>query len=291
VGVVIPAFNAARTLPNAVQSVLEQNLPDDRVIVVDDGSTDETPAVLEKYRGRLEYVRQRNCGPSAARNAGWTRLDTDVVIFLDADDFLLPGALAIRRSLVERGAAWAYTEGWLKEPNGARCSFSAAYPIEGDQREGNIFPALLCRNFITTSSAIVRRDLLEHTGGFDENLCGTEDWDLWLRLAICHPAVYTAEPTFVQCRWPGTLSSNREAMVRMRYHMLVKILRLFPKEVKAAGWLARRSVADAHNAFGYALASEGRWAEARRFLRTSIQLYPQQRRVWWLLLRTIGAFH
>lgn len=289
-GVVIPAYNSARVLAEAIESVLSQEPPTDRLIVVDDGSTDDTPPVLEKHRGHLEYVRQPNRGPSAARNRGWARLTTDAVIFLDADDLLLPGGLAARLALLRgEGTAWAHTEGYLQGPGEDRRLFSATYPPEGGRPAGWIFSALLCRNFITTSAAIVRRQALERVGGFDESIRGMEDWDLWLRLAVRYPAGYGLEPTFVQRRGPGTLSSDRQAMTRLRYHILVKIRRLFPREVAAAGWPARRSVADAHNQFGYALAAAGRWPEARPFLGASVRLWRWQRRAWWLLFRSAVA--
>jgi len=290
VGIVIPVYNSADVLTDAIESVLGQNPPADRLIVVDDGSTDDTPSVLEKYRGHLEYVRQPNRGPSAARNVGWARLTTDAVIFLDADDLLLPGGIATRMNLL-RGAdgAWGHTEGYLQGPGEDRRLFSATYPPEEGRPAGWIFSALLCRNFITTSAAIVRRQALERVGGFDESIRGMEDWDLWLRLAVRYPAGYGLEPTFVQRRGPGTLSSDRQAMTRLRYHILVKIRRLFPREVAAAGWPARRSVADAHNALGYALARPGHWREARSCLWQSVKLWPWQGRAWFLLIRSLLA--
>ncbi len=290
VGVVIPVYNSARILTDAVESVLNQEPPPDQLIVVDDGSMDDTPSILEKYRGQLEYVRQPNRGPAAARNAGWARLTTDAVVFLDADDLLLRGGLAARLALLTgEGTAWAHTEGFLQGPGGDRRLFSAAYPPEGDRPAGWIFPGLLCRNFITTSAGIIRREALEQVGGLDEAIRWMEDWDLWLRLAVRYPAGYGAEPTFVQRRGPGTLSSDRQAMTRMRYHILVKMRRLFPGEVAAAGWSARRSVADAHNALGYSLAGQGYCREALPCLWQSVKLWPWQGRAWFLLLRSLLA--
>lgn len=290
IGVVIPTYNAARVIAEALESALRQEVPPDQVIVVDDGSTDETAQVVRQFGDRVEYVLQPNRGPSAARNRGWGRLQTAVVAFLDADDLFLPGALATRRALLaQEDTVWASTDGFLQDGTGRRWPFSETYPPGARRGEGWILPDLLCRNFITTSGVIVRRDALSSAGGFDESMRWMEDWDLWLRLAARHPTHRSSEPTFVQRLAPHTLSSNRDAMVRMRYRALVKIWRLFPREVAAAGPPARRSVADAHNWFGYALASKGYWNEARPFLRTSIRLWPLQGRAWWLLLRCLTA--
>jgi GT2 family glycosyltransferase len=212
------------------------------------------------------------------------------VIFLDADDLLLPGALAARSGLLrEEGVAWAHTEGFVEDLDGERHSFSAAYPAEDNERDGRIFPVLLCRNFITTSGAIVRREALEQVGGFDETIRFMEDWDLWLRLAVRFPVAYVPEPTFIQRRRPQSLSSNRQAMVYSRFQVLVKMSRLFRREVARAGPAARRSVADAHNALGYARAKQGQWRDARPNLWESVRLWPWQRRAWFLLLRSLIA--
>lgn len=289
VGVIIPTYNAAGLVGEAVASVLAQDPPADQLVVVDDGSTDETASVLQRYAGRLEYVRQPNRGPAAARNTGLTRLETDTVVFLDADDLLLPGALEGRRGLLAQGdAMWAHTEGLLQDGSGRRRLFSeTTATAAGLRREGWIFPDLLRRNFITMDAVIVRRDALRTVGGFDETIRGTEDWDLWLRLAVRYPVRYSPEPTFLYRLGTDTVSSDREGMDRARYQTLVKIGRLFPREVASAGPAARRSVADAYNGLGYLLAAERRWREARPYLRASVALWPWQRRAWWRLLRCL----
>jgi len=288
VGVVIPTYNSAQVVTEAIDSILGQEPPPDQVVVVDDGSTDETASVLERYQGHLEYIRQPNRGPSAARNRGWSLLKTDATVFLDADDILLPGALASRLALLMVGnATWGFTEGLLQDASGSRQPFSTMYPPATTAGEGSNFPDLLCRNFITASAMIVQRSALESVGGLDESISGTEDWDLSLRLAVRYPLRYCPEPTFVQRLGPNTHSRDRDRMDRMRYHTLVKTYRLYPNQVTVSGPSARRSVADAHNGIGIALAREGRWGEARPYLWTSVKLWPRQRRAWILLIRSL----
>jgi len=288
VGVVIPTYNSAQVVTEAIDSILSQEPPPDQLIVVDDGSMDDTPSILERYQGRLEYIRQSNRGPAAARNMGWRRLKTDAVVFLDADDILLPGALGIRLALLAHGRAmWGYTEGFLQDASGACSSFSKTYPPPTDADGRSIFPTLLCRNFITASALIVQRDALESVKGLDESISGTEDWDLSLRLAVGYPVGYDPQPTFVQRLGPNTHSRDRDRMDRMRYHTLVKTYRLYPNQVAVSGPSARRSVADAHNGIGIALAREGRWGEAQPYLWTSIKLWPRQRRAWVMLFRSL----
>ena len=290
VGIVIPTYNSAATVTAAIGSALAQEPAPAQVVVVDDGSTDGTGDLLRKYAGRIECVRQPNRGVAAARNAGLARLTTDTVVFLDADDLLLPGALACRAGLLAGPeAVWAHTAGWLEDEAGARQPFSAVHPPVDGRVEGWIFAGLLRRNFITADAAIARRALVQKIGGFDETISGTEDWDLWLRLATRHPVRWSPQPTFLYHRRPNTLSGDRRRMDRMRYQTLVKAQRLFPAEVRAAGAAARRSVADAHNALALALAAERRWHEAAPYLATSLGLWPFQRRAWLLFLRCRGA--
>lgn len=288
VGVVIPTWNSAGVVTEAVESVLSQKPPPDQVVVVDDGSTDNTASVLRKYLGRVEYVRQSNRGPSAARNVGLTRLMTDAVIFLDADDLLLPGAVACRLALLARdNTTWAHTEGLMQYLSAGRRPFSKTHPHRSGRVEGWIFPDLLCRNFITMDAVVVRREAIHEVGCFDETIRGVEDWDLWLRLAIQYPIRYSSQQTFVYRQGTNTISMDRRAMDWMRCQTLVKMRRLFPVEVTAASRAARRSVADAHNGFGYALARGRRWREAKPYLWTSARLWPWQRQAWWLLLRCL----
>ncbi len=290
VGVVIPTYNSANTVTAAIESALAQSPPPAQVVVVDDGSTDGTPDALQEYVGRIESVRTSNGGPAAARNVGLGRLATDTVVFLDADDFLLPGALECRRSLLASAdTAWAYTDGWIEDEPGVRQRFSALYPPPGGRAEGGIFAGLLRRNFICVDAVVARLALVRELGDFDETIRGTEDWDLWLRLAARHPVRWSPRPTFVYRRRPNTVSGDRRRMDRMRHQTLVKAQRLFPAEVRAAGPAARRSVADAHNAFGYAAAAEGRWRDAAPYLAASLRLWPLQRRAWLLLLRCRAA--
>ena len=150
IGVVIPAYNAAHVIAEALESALGQKVPPDQVIVVDDGSTDETAQVVRQFGDRVEYVLQPNRGPSAARNCGWGRLETESVVFLDADDLFLPGALAARRALLaQKDTVWASTDGFLQDGAGRRWPFSETYPPGARRAEGWILPDLLAE----TSSA------------------------------------------------------------------------------------------------------------------------------------------
>lgn len=183
VSVVIPAFDHARFLAEAVDSALAQTLPAADVIVVDDGSTDDTPRVLERYRDSVRVVRQENRGVSAARNAGAALASGALLAFLDADDAWLPDKLAAQAAcfaaepalgLVHCGVVEVDADG---RPLRTRTDGLAGLVAE---------EMLLFRRTVVLgggSGAVFARPHFEAAGGFDETLGTSADWDLHHRIA------------------------------------------------------------------------------------------------------------
>jgi len=180
VSVVIPCYNQAHFLAEAIESALAQTHQRVAIVVVDDGSTDATAAVAGRYVD-VRYVRQENRGLAAARNRGLGESAGECLVFLDSDDRLHPRALEIglRHLAWCRDAAFAY----------GRCSLvdAAGKPLPGFDRpivEGDHYSHLLRGNFLPNPAAIVfRRDAIEAVGAFDLLAKGAEDYDLCLRLA------------------------------------------------------------------------------------------------------------
>jgi len=180
VSIIVPCHNGARFLPEALDSAFAQTHPAIEVIVVDDGSTDGTPAVLERYAGRVRALRQPNRGPSAARNAALEIARGDYIAFLDADDRFLPDKVARQAAVLDaRPDVGLVYSGWRFIDEEGR-----VLPGEGRPRgEGDLLPGLVLGNPIHPLAALVRRPLVTEVGGFDETLWGCEDWDLFLRLS------------------------------------------------------------------------------------------------------------
>lgn len=188
VSVVIPAYNCARFIGEALDSVFAQSYPALEVIVVDDGSTDDTCRVVEGYRDRVTLIRQRNAGAAVARNEGIRRAGGEYVALLDADDLWLPGKLRLQIDHLEtrRDVAMCCTRWNLLYPNA-----DGSYPVErapaphsapvDPKWSGWIYCELLLDCEVWTSSVVMRRELAVRVGGFEPELRRGQDYDYWLR--------------------------------------------------------------------------------------------------------------
>jgi glycosyltransferase involved in cell wall biosynthesis len=218
--VVIPAFNAERTIQATLQSLRAQTCRDFEAIVVDDGSTDATATRVEAVDDeRISLMRLRNRGPSAARNVGIENARGGFVSFLDADDVWLPIYLERMADLLEANprAGFAFTDAytWHEEVRrfGRRTIMaSSAPPRTMPHHARELFDLLVASNFVYTSTTL-RRDVLDRTGGFDERLHRAEDWELWLRIAAHgYTAARAKIPLAVYRVQRGSLSSDTAAL-------------------------------------------------------------------------------
>jgi glycosyltransferase involved in cell wall biosynthesis len=287
---IIPTFNHARFLGAAIDSALTQTLGAVDVIVVDDGSTDETPAVLERYAGRVRVLRQPNRGLSAARNAGLAAARGTFVAFLDADDIMAPTKLAAQLAVLERSPAigWTYCDVLMETvATGATTRASERFGYAARALDGWLFPELIHGNFIPAIAPLVRRTALETAGGFDERLTALEDWDMWLRLSLIAEARYTPAVLVTYRVRPGGMSEDRARMDKSRFQVLDKINRTRPVALESLGNAGRRIIADMHNWLGKEAYASGDWREARRRFAASVLTVPWQREAPWLLGKSL----
>ena len=208
----------------AIESVFAQTLDDYELIVIDDGSTDETPRQLSRYGSRLSNIRQANRGVSAARNLGVRHACGTYVAFLDSDDLWLPGKLAIQTAFMEQNRTVQICqtdEIWIR--NGVRVNPK----VKHRKPSGDIFRPSLELCLVSPSAVMLRRSFFAEMGGFDENYPVCEDYDLWLRIAVAHP-VPLINQTLVVKRGghADQLSRSIWGMDRYRISTLQKLLRL-----------------------------------------------------------------
>lgn len=178
--VVIPCYNQTRFLADAIESALTQTRAAADVVVVDDGSTENVASVVSRYPS-VRYMRQRNSGPSAARNAGMRATSSEFVVFLDGDDRLLPEAIAAGEERLRARPECAFAAGRMNtiSADGALLHSWQPYPPYDDP-----YAAMLVDHCsIYPVSTIYRRSALESVNGFDASFRRAEDWELDLRLA------------------------------------------------------------------------------------------------------------
>jgi len=213
VSVIVPAYNAARYVGQAVESALSQTHGNTEVILVDDGSDDNTSEVVAPYLDRIRYVRQENSGVYAARNAGTRISRGDYVAFLDADDVWETGKLAAQVDVMEKqpeyGAVHTDTSTIDREGRLIRRSVNS----RRQSKNGMVFEEFFEQNMavILLSTVLIRRECFEALGDFDERFPMVTDYGFFLELAFRYPIGYIPESLVRYRMTPGSLSRRSAA--------------------------------------------------------------------------------
>ncbi len=223
ISVIIPVFNGAAELPRAIDSALAQVDCDVEVIVVNDGSKDNTADVINSYGDRIKGIHQTNSGLAATRNNGVQAATCEWVAFLDHDDYWKPEKLKLQLQAASRtGFDIVYTNA---ENFGDVNRVAELRSVPSEMLEGDLFQHLLLDNFIVVSSTMIRRSLLLAAGSFDHKLGVVEDWDLWLRLSSEGSMFAVVREPVTMYQWrAGSLSKNHERMRNMRLQILHRAL-------------------------------------------------------------------
>jgi glycosyltransferase involved in cell wall biosynthesis len=223
VSVVIPTHNRWPMIAEAVQSVLTQTFGDFELIVVDDGSIDNTARLLSSCDSRLQVLSQPHTGVAAARNAGVARSRGKYIAFLDSDDLWSPAKLAIQADFMEHNPEMHICqteEIWIRR--GVRVNPKARHR----KPSGDIFQRSLELCLVSPSAVMMTKELFYLAGGFDEWFPVCEDYDLWLRIAVAHP-VFLIESPLVTKRGGHVdqLSRSTWGIDRFRVLAIAKLLR------------------------------------------------------------------
>ena len=222
ISVIIPTWNRARCLANALQSVFAQSFPAAEVIVVDDGSSDDTRRLVHSQFRDARYIYQQNSGVSSARNTGIQAASGDWIALLDSDDCWLPDKLQQQCEHLRARPEYKIChsdEIWIR--NGRRVNPMKKHAKYG----GNIFRQCLPLCAISPSAVMIHRQLFNEVGLFDERLPACEDYDLWLRICALHPVLYIDKPLIIKAGGHSDqLSRHYWGMDRFRIHALENIL-------------------------------------------------------------------
>jgi glycosyltransferase involved in cell wall biosynthesis len=280
VSVIIPVFNGATFVERSIGSVLTQTFQDFEIIVVDDGSTDNTAQVVQAITDdRLQYIYQSNQGPSAARNNGIQHTRGEFVAFLDSDDCWLPTKLEkqLQRFRQIPIAGLVHCSANIVDVNGNIIRYQEAH------LEGQCLESLLMQNSIVTSSVMIPRIVFNQVGCFCESVKHGEDWELWMRIASAFSVAAVREPLVVYVFMPEGFGKNSLAM---RNDMLYYFDEAFGSYASHLAHLRWKAMGHLYFGAGVGLGTSGNQREARRELLQAIRLDPFISGAYWRLLLT-----
>ena len=280
ISVVIPTYNSAQYLPQTIESVLSQSWQDFEIIIVDDGSTDNTQAVVGAFNSnKIRYIRQGNSGgPSRPRNVGIHHARGKYISLCDSDDLMsrnkLEGAVAFLERYSDLGLLFTNFEVCNERGDSVPGRFLDEFQTFWDLPKKQVgekcfiieselaYKTLLCQNFIGTSGTVVPKEVFLSVGKFDESIAGPEDRDMWLRISRCYALgyldvvghKYRHRETGIMGRGDGVLAPYRIRVMRKQLETGL------PPSLQRH---ARRNIAQSMFALGYHWQSLGDFRQAR----------------------------
>jgi GT2 family glycosyltransferase len=322
VSVIVPTYNRAYCLRTAIDSALGQTYGHVEVVVVDDGSTDETPALVARHYGtdpRVVYVRQENGGVASARNLGFQVARGQLIALLDSDDEWFPWKLELQVACLVRHpeVVMIWTDMQAIDPEGhilheryLRRMYSAykwfrndelfsrsdrladvvpsLAPLVGEERVwvGDIFSAMVMGSLVHTSTVVMRRECREKVGLFNEALQPLgEDYDFHLRTSREGEVALADLPTIrYQRGMPDRLTRHRLVLAVHFLQTITETLARDRARITLPAWMIRDVLAEAHAWVGTELLDQGRGGEAARHFAASLRQKPWQPRTAALLL-------
>jgi glycosyltransferase involved in cell wall biosynthesis len=292
VDVIMPTYNAAKYLSIAIESVMAQTFEDWRILIVDDGSTDNTAEIVSGFAKRLglklEFIQQANGGPSRARNNAIGRSSADFLAFLDADDIWVPIRLSESLKCFEGRPQVGLTYGFVSriDPQGDLIDTFAYRQKHG---EGRIAPYIYSKTVdLPCATITIRRECIEAVGVFDETLWATEDRDLWLRIAFKYEVALVPHIIALYRTSPYSLTTKTEGMLEAQLQFIEKHY-----GAPGCGAIARRvALSKIYRQRAEALLiRKDHWAALKSSLR-AVSIYPfsvsNARTAGSLLLRCVG---
>lgn len=281
ISVIIPAFNSEQFIVQAIESVFFQTYQNFELIVVDDGSRDNTRNILENYKDtkNISLISQKNQGAAAARNAGIKSSRGDYISFLDSDDVWLPRKLEVQKKCIESKPkiGVVYSDWSTFDENGI---IEENFPLSRKlpRPSGDIFNELIGSCLLSTITVMIKKEVFNDVGYFDEHLVRGEDYDLWLRIAAKH--------LFVYC--PGTVAMYRQrsgslthSITKAKDHkpdelmVINNTLERYPEKRKEINdKKLKRRYSDVYFQRGYSAYYRGDFRLAKNYFRSSIVAWP-----------------
>lgn len=266
VSVIIPTFNREKFITKAIDSVMDQTYQDFEIVVLDDGSTDNTRDILKRYDDRVRYFYQENRGIASARNEAIKRSTGEYIAFLDSDDYWVREKLEKQIHLFDMHSEY-----------GMVASCCSSIRLDGSFREKNrpgmsgwVLTDLFKKNFIRTSSAVIKRECLDQVGLFDETFRECEEYDLWLRVAARYPVGFINESLAVYVDNAEGISTDSLAGRLFR----LKVLEKEYLRQKIPGNIYNKRIADTCHYIGRHYINRGEVDNGRMYLKKAQSLAP-----------------
>jgi glycosyltransferase involved in cell wall biosynthesis len=285
VSVVIAAYNGARWIAETLDSVLAQTFRNFEVVVVDDGSSDETPSVVAGYGSRVRCLRRENGGQPSARNFGIRAARGLYIAFVDADDLWLPEKLQLQMELLSKhpDLAWVYSDAIVFDGENGK----ELYKISDVAHlyEGDILRPLLILDFIPSPTPVIRRDVFATVGYFDESpdLRIGEDWNMWLRIAAKYQVRFVNRPLAKYRAHSESMfeSTDFQYAFRSTWKMIENAVARDPQKLSD---LRERALAVMCVRTAGGMLKRGERQGARAMITRAMKLYPYDANSWayWL---------
>ncbi len=243
ISVIIPTYNNQNTILETIESIQKQTFTDFEIIVINDGSNDQTLEVVNAIRDtRIKIYSYENGGVSLARNRGISHAKGEYIAFMDADDLWITDKLQLQLTALQNNleAALAYSWTYIMSENGEKVHKCAPVSIQG-----NVYTELIAANFIIgiASNVLIRRTAIDSTGDFDTSLSHYEDWDLCLRLARNWSFVVVPKYQVFYRQSNGSASSNIKEFEKSVLTVIERSLQYLPQKLQ---YLKSKSMAGCH---------------------------------------------
>jgi|AntDeeMetagen134_2_1112570.scaffolds.fasta_scaffold05685_2 glycosyltransferase involved in cell wall biosynthesis len=268
VGIVLPCYNEEQWIAGAIDCVLDQSYENFELVVVDDGSTDDTGAIVQEFDDpRVRYVPQTNRGDAGARNKGLDSLETEFYAFIDADDRWHPNKLQRQIEVLDStDAKLVHANARYIDADGKELGKHHDEPPTTAEDRHQFLRSLFLNNVICTSSVVCHHSAIDEKR-FDEDLYANSDHDMWLRVAENHRITYVDEILLQYRIHDGNISKNYENLFEDRK----AVTETFSQRNESVEDLVNQKLSDIYLTYGINLALDGRSKEARPVLRQALR--------------------
>jgi glycosyltransferase involved in cell wall biosynthesis len=274
VSIIIPTYNCAPYIHEAIESVLAQTYKNNEIIVVDDGSTDNTQEIIRPFLKKILYIKQENSGPSAARNVGIKKSKGDYIAFLDADDHYLPPRIELMVNMLQEDKDLGFASADVNFFEDQTVILKCLMKKEKKVATGWIYDKLIIDNYVSTLTVTIKRHCFNKSGYFDPSFNHGEDYDLWLRLAKNFKYEFLEEPLAEHRIREGSLSTDYELFLKERIQILQKHFKLFPDFFDRKPWLKKRALGYLYFRYCSNFLEQKEFKMAKDCLINTIKFYP-----------------